>query len=394
MGDISPLQHRFVLCDTLRKSLERKRYRGKWRSVRGIAEDNYALVQQGGFRLAAVPIRSRTSANLADHCTDTWQHVSKEPLLTEAVQYNSTAAEATRRQYPTTTLCVAHVDTVSAAVALGADTGILNFANAHCPGGRYSHGGRAQEEDLCRLLPELYPALKACEASMYPIPPDTALITYSVQAVRQVGTYAKCLSQGTYTVITAAMPCGVADRRPKGGWAESAWADTVLERIRSVLYAAAHAKCSNLVLGAFGCGAFGNPPAPVAALFRHELQSHQFRGLFACVVFAVLDPLGTYSSTFSLGVRPWPFVLVQLLASKVTPTLLRDSYSSSCVCLVHADLFCTRPCVRTLSLVQPGTGNLAPFRRELGVQSKWNHTTAHVPAPVSSSVQYTNACCK
>eukprot|EP00041_Stephanoeca_diplocostata_P030439 m.921439 g.921439 ORF g.921439 m.921439 type:complete len:188 (-) comp23757_c0_seq23:3575-4138(-) len=135
MGDISPLQHRFVLCDTLRKSLERKRYRGKWRSVRGIAEDNYALVQQGGFRLAAVPIRSRTSANLADHCTDTWQHVSKEPLLTEAVQYNSTAAEATRRQYPTTTLCVAHVDTVSAAVALGADTGILNFANAHCPGG-------------------------------------------------------------------------------------------------------------------------------------------------------------------------------------------------------------------------------------------------------------------
>eukprot|EP00041_Stephanoeca_diplocostata_P030438 m.921385 g.921385 ORF g.921385 m.921385 type:complete len:230 (-) comp23757_c0_seq20:2878-3567(-) len=197
---------------------------------------------------------------------------------------------------------------------------------------RYSHGGRAQEEDLCRLLPELYPALKACEASMYPIPPDTALITYSVQAVRQVGTYAKCLSQGTYTVITAAMPCGVADRRPKGGWAESAWADTVLERIRSVLYAAAHAKCSNLVLGAFGCGAFGNPPAPVAALFRHELQSHQFRGLFACVVFAVLDPLGT--------------------------------------------------------------GNLAPFRRELGVQSKWNHTTAHVPAPVSSSVQYTNACCK
>ena len=48
-----------------------------------------------------------------------------------------------------------------------------------------------------------------------------------------------------------------------------------------------------MVLGAFGCGAFGTPAGPVAALFREALASPEFRGSFARVVFAVLDPLGT-----------------------------------------------------------------------------------------------------
>ena len=59
---------------------------------------------------------------------------------------------------------------------------------------------------------------------------------------------------------------------------------------------AAAAKASgrpHLVLGAFGCGAFGNPAAPVAALFKEQLHAPAFRGAFATVVFAVLDPLGT-----------------------------------------------------------------------------------------------------
>ena len=41
------------------------------------------------------------------------------------------------------------------------------------------------------------------------------------------------------------------------------------------------------------CGAFGNPTAPVAALFKKHLASEEFRGAFEHVVFAILDPLGT-----------------------------------------------------------------------------------------------------
>ena len=64
-------------------------------------------------------------------------------------------------------------------------------------------------------------------------------------------------------------------------------------RIRAVLHAAVFSGHPNIVLGAFGCGAFGNPAAPVAVLFREQLQSPEFRGHFQRVVFAIIDPLGT-----------------------------------------------------------------------------------------------------
>jgi hypothetical protein len=273
-------------------------------------------------------------------------------------------------RFDVTDVCVANCDTLSAALAVG-DAAALNFANAHTPGGRYRSGGRAQEEDLCRLLPQLYPALlgaaaagaRGCGANdpqlhkyklmlragvaaagvqekmllegmgaaqvghvleslaaagddradsggdssaatcdpghpespprAYPIVPGTALLTRNLAAVRRAGTYELCASAGECTIVTAAAPCGVADRRPKGGWAGSEWAVDVALRVRAVLHAARRSGHPHLVLGAFGCGAFGNPAGPVAAVFREQLEADEFRGAFSCVVFAIIDPLGT-----------------------------------------------------------------------------------------------------
>ena len=50
-----------------------------------------------------------------------------------------------------------------------------------------------------------------------------------------------------------------------------------------------------LVLSAFGCGAFGNPPADIARLFHEVLGEPEFtaagtgRGCFKHVSFAVID---------------------------------------------------------------------------------------------------------
>ena len=56
-----------------------------------------------------------------------------------------------------------------------------------------------------------------------------------------------------------------------------------------MLHAAREAECSSLILGAFGCGAFHNPPDQVAHLFKHMLNSDEFRGEFQTVVFAILQ---------------------------------------------------------------------------------------------------------
>jgi uncharacterized protein (TIGR02452 family) len=47
-------------------------------------------------------------------------------------------------------------------------------------------------------------------------------------------------------------------------------------------------RCDTLILGAWGCGAFGNDPRATAADFRAALEG-TYAGAFRHVVFAVTD---------------------------------------------------------------------------------------------------------
>ena len=259
----------FFYSRALRERLEMQACRKEvWRncSVMGISDENEELLVRG---------------------------VLPQPPPAQAVRCEDGTPHQAR--YLCTEICVANVDTLTAALEVG-DAVALNFANATTPGGRYRSGGRAQEEDLCRLLPQLVASLESSGA--YPLDPSVALLSRNLKAIRTVGTYA--LIEGNpadlrqCTIITAAMPCGEADRRPAGGWlGDNPWSATVRLRIRAVLHAAAVSGHANLVLGAFGCGAFGNPPGPVAAIFREFLSSAEFVGVFQTVVFAIIDPVGT-----------------------------------------------------------------------------------------------------
>lgn len=205
------------------------------------------------------------------------------PPPTERFKVPPSPLDLESNRFNTTTVCVANIDTESAALLVPGALA-LNFANAYTPGGGYRYGARAQEEDLCRLLPQLIHSLEACT---YPIQPDEVLVTRNLQAVREPGTYQFCKSLGSVDIVTAAMPCGDA-----GYPGSETWNNTVHLRIRAVLHAAKQSGYSSLVLGAWGCGAFGNPPDLVAQLFRAQLVSPEFRGAFEQIVFAVVDPSG------------------------------------------------------------------------------------------------------
>ncbi len=64
----------------------------------------------------------------------------------------------------------------------------------------------------------------------------------------------------------------------------------MIDRIEKVLALAVVNGHDVLVLGAWGCGVFGNDPAQVARGFaRHLTGEGRFRSAFRKVVFAVLD---------------------------------------------------------------------------------------------------------
>lgn len=179
----------------------------------------------------------------------------------------------------------------------------LNFANGIAPGGGFLHGARAQEEVLCRSS-ALYETLAG--DPMYsahrarPSPDSTDWVIYSPAVPVFVSDAGEPLDQlWPLSFITCAAPYV-----PGVGKSESAFLLGV--RIRRVLAVARSLGYQSLVLGAWGCGAFGNDPRQTAADFLAALKSDH-EGAFSDIVFAITDwsPerrfLGPFRDVFSAG---------------------------------------------------------------------------------------------
>ncbi|MFO0628658.1 MAG: TIGR02452 family protein [Polyangiales bacterium] len=175
--------------------------------------------------------------------------------------------------------------------AAGAAVTALNFASARNPGGGFLTGARAQEESLCRAS-----TLYACIAGapMYahharlrdPLYTSWMLYSPSVPVFRDDD---GALRERPWrcSFVTAAAPNAkvVLGRDPSRRDAVLA---AIAERIPRVLALCAREGDTHLVLGAWGCGAFGGDSERVAQCFAQSLCG-DFRGVFVEVVFAVLD---------------------------------------------------------------------------------------------------------
>jgi uncharacterized protein (TIGR02452 family) len=161
----------------------------------------------------------------------------------------------------------------------------LNFANGIHPGGGFLGGARAQEEVLCRSS-ALYRTLVS--DPMYaahrqrPRPDSTDWAIYSPDVpVFRMDDGTALANPWLLSFLTCAAPYAPGVGQPEAG-------DLLQRRIHRVLAIACAYGYSVLVLGAWGCGAFGNDPQRTAVDFRHALENH-FRGAFSEVVFAITD---------------------------------------------------------------------------------------------------------
>ena len=173
---------------------------------------------------------------------------------------------------------------------------VLNFASATNPGGGVIHGSSAQEEAICRCS-TLYPCLNTKEMwnkfygphrkAENPLYNDDCIFTPSVKVFKSDINFPELLQEDKWwnvDVITCAAPnlrsipsnC----MNPNAG---SKKANITYEglralhtaRIQRIFEVAMENKADVLILGAFGCGAFCNPPELVAEVFAKFTKEYQ-----------------------------------------------------------------------------------------------------------------------
>lgn len=168
---------------------------------------------------------------------------------------------------------------------------VMNFANAHVPGGGFLLGAKAQEEALCRCS-TLYASItseKAKEMYRYnnshlsAVESDYMLLSPDVCVFRN-DELSPLPEPFLAAVITAPAP----NRRGAAMLITEKKAREVFRRrIRIIFCAAAEYGYKDLVLGAWGCGAFGNSPDMVAEVFRELLIDENYVKYFDNICFAV-----------------------------------------------------------------------------------------------------------
>ncbi|MBE6813612.1 MAG: TIGR02452 family protein [Ruminococcaceae bacterium] len=180
-------------------------------------------------------------------------------------------------------------------------TAVLNFANPHFPGGGVENGAMAQEECLCRSS-NLYPCLTTSEAEKnfyayhrdlkHHFFSDRLIYTHDVTVFKTDDDAPQLMSEDAWfdvDVITCAAPY-LAKRKYTN---QAALRELFKQRIRNIFEAAIDNDVDVLILGAFGCGAFKNPPDLVADCFYDVLRYSNYKDFFKEIVFAI-KPTDSY----------------------------------------------------------------------------------------------------
>eukprot|EP00928_Gymnodinium_smaydae_P048510 TRINITY_DN32439_c0_g1_i1.p1 TRINITY_DN32439_c0_g1~~TRINITY_DN32439_c0_g1_i1.p1 ORF type:complete len:312 (+),score=52.78 TRINITY_DN32439_c0_g1_i1:66-1001(+) len=175
----------------------------------------------------------------------------------------------------------------------------LNFANGETPGGGYKNGAVAQEEDLCRQFPTLYSTLyKSKSDGLYPFGPCTCKSASAPEKYSDV-LYTAGLTLGRASMengyalllpeqeVTASM---VAAAAPNIRFAsEISDRELIYNTVQTIFKAPRlmEEEVNTLILGAWGCGAFGGDAKTIAELFVRALMSDSLGDLYREVHFAI-----------------------------------------------------------------------------------------------------------
>ena len=183
---------------------------------------------------------------------------------------------------------------------------ILNFASATNPGGGVTKGSSAQEEAICRCS-TLFPNLNERESwnifyephrrQHDPLHNDDCIYTPGVMVFKSDTDYPQLLPEEKWYSVNV-VTCAAPNLREKpSNSMNSGDGDAAVhisredlqalheKRMRKVLEIAWRKGNEVVILGAFGCGAFRNPPMVVAQAMKTVVQ--EYRKNFETIEFAI-----------------------------------------------------------------------------------------------------------
>lgn len=182
--------------------------------------------------------------------------------------------------------------TIDAAIAEEGKICILNFASYKTPGGGVLKGMSSQEESLC-YSSNLYNQLELMTGIFYNkhiregmnngLYSNEAIYSENISIIKN--SKLRFIRPKTVNVITMAAPYAKTVRR-YSPWLIPKIYETLADRCRRVLEIASFYHQDTLILGAFGCGVFGNNLDDLIDIW-YNLLDKQFKNSFKKVVFAL-----------------------------------------------------------------------------------------------------------
>lgn len=177
--------------------------------------------------------------------------------------------------------------------------GVLNFASAKNPGGGVWRGARSQEESLCRAS-TLYSCLKTefLNENYYSYHKKKKRYDYSdriiyIPSVLVFKTdndlFCEMLNEKDWYNIDI-ISCSAHNQRAYPISVEKLEIINY-NKFKAIIESAVENNVDNLILGAFGCGAFANDPRLVAKTFKKILIDEEYYKYFENVHFAIFTTL-------------------------------------------------------------------------------------------------------
>lgn len=172
---------------------------------------------------------------------------------------------------------------------------VLNFANPVTVGGGVLNGAMAQEECLCRssnlyaclnqekIQKDYYEYNKSLGTTFYS---DKVIVSLGVTVFMSDDVVPQELPSDNWfnvNVLTCAAPY-IAKRKHTNN---KALKHLFKRRIKNIFETALSFQTEVIVLGAFGCGAFKNPPSIVAEAFYEVINENEYDYKFKKIIFAI-----------------------------------------------------------------------------------------------------------